>query len=134
MPIDYSIFKFSKGTPRVVAKHTKDVEHDKKLSKAYAAVNLRDGDICRVTGVKLTPGAKDDKHRREHHHLKGRRVRPEWVYRPERIILVSAYVHKLLQSSALQPGGCDARQPIKFAWNKRVVKKPMFRLREEVAA
>lgn len=122
MPIDWSLFRFGKGSPRVLVKRAKDTAHDRKLAKAYKAVNLREDNRCQVTGVNLTPGALDEKRRREHHHLKGRNVRPEWVYRSERIILVSKFIHDLLTANAIIPDGCDARKPIKFSWNRNIVR------------
>lgn len=136
MAIDYSLLKFRKQRPAVIEKAAKASEHERKLAKAYEAVNLREDNRCQVTGVELAPASSNERRRREHHHLKGRRVRPDWIYKPERIVLVSAYIHKLLESNALIPDGSDARKPIKFSWNYRIVKpgKEPIRLRPEVAA
>ena len=132
--IDYSGFSLSKGTPAVLERHDKRTEHEKKLAACYAKVDERDESICWVTGVTLTPFAENEKFRREHHHLKGRNVKPEWVYDQARVVTVSSAVHKLLQSHALEAFGTDARKPIYFAWNPNMVdiKRPPFRLRESV--
>lgn len=134
--MDYSWCSLPKVRPAALERHDKQTEHEKKLAAAYAKVDERDESICWVTGVKLAPTAQDDRARREHHHLKGRNVKPEWVYRPERIITVSRAVHSYLQSHALEAIGTDARRPIYFAWNPRMVdlKRPPFRLRESVKA
>ncbi len=136
MAIDTSALPYPKHTPAPVARHWRATANDAKLEHAYRAVELREDNHCQVTGVPLVPKSPNDKRRREHHHLTGRRVRPEWRHRPERILLVSADVHRLLESHALQPDGCDARKPIRFAWNRRIVPagKEPFRLRREVAA
>lgn len=134
--MDTSALPFAKPRPAVLERHDKENEHDRKLAKAYRAVEVREGNRCQVTGVELYARASNWKRQREHHHLKGRLVRPEWVYRPERILLVSQFVHRFLTSNALQPDGCNARKPIKFFWNYRIVKpghEPL-RLRREVAA
>lgn len=136
MSMDTSALLFPKHAPRVIETARKASEHDRKLAKAYAAVNVREDNRCQVTGVPLTPRTANERRLRDHHHLTGRRVAPEWTYRPERILLVSRLVHRLLESNALLPDGCDARKPIKFAWNRRLIKagrEPM-RLRPEVAA
>jgi len=54
--------------------------------------------------------------RREHHHLKGRNVRPEWVTRPERIILVCKEAHELITAGFIEVEGTDARKVVRFHW------------------
>lgn len=132
--IDYSLSALPKVRPAALERHDKQTEHDRKLAAAYLKVDDRDDSVCWVTGVKLKPGVRDDHFRREHHHLKGRNVMPEWVYRPERIITVSADVHKYLTCNALLPSAADARKPIYFEWNPRMVdpKRQPFRLRASV--
>lgn len=135
MAIDYSLFKYAKHTPSVVERHRKDVEADAKLEKAYAKVDARDGKMCAVTGLPLVPFASDESRCLEHHHLKGRRVRPEWVTDSRRIISVSKRVHRLLTANALKTDDTDARKTVRFYWNRRIVKpgKEPFRLRTQVA-
>ena len=132
MVIDTSGLRFPKGQPRVLSKHARLVQQQKKIARAYEIVNARDENRCRVTGVRLIVGSPNDKRRREHHHLSGRCVRPEWITRPRRIILVSAYVHRLLTASALIPDHLDADQPISWRWNRRIVRsgEEPFRLNE----
>lgn len=132
-------FKPPKGTGKL-QRHARRVENDQKLADAYAVVDGRDASICWVTGVYLVPGAVMPANRREHHHLKGRRVRPDWIYKPERIITVSALAHELIEGGFIDVEGHDARRPIFFHWNEEQLrlykmKKP-FRLvsRRTVAA
>lgn len=117
----YGAFFKDRSVPAVLAKSRKDSEHERKLAKAYAAVNEREADVCQVSGVKLSAASRDEKRRREHHHLKGRNVKPEWVYEPKRIVLVSAYIHKLLQGKVILVDGTDATKPPTFTWNRRLV-------------
>jgi hypothetical protein len=89
--IDYSVFAavggFPKGAPAKLAKHQKDTEHDRKLAAAYAKVDLREDNVCQVSGVKLEATSANPNRRREHHHLAGRNVKPEWKFEPKRILL-----------------------------------------------
>jgi hypothetical protein len=126
MAIDWSSIEAHGGIPkvrpRVLAKAEKESEHDRKLRVAYEKVNLREEDTCQVSGVKLFALSQNERTRRQHHHLKGRNVKPEWVYEPRRILLCSEYLHKLLQSKAILVDGTDATKPLVFAWNRRMVK------------
>lgn len=135
MAIDYSGFAFPKGTPSVLAKHQKAVSKEAALAKAYRVVDERERNVCQVTGVALTPGAKDWKHAREHHHLKGRRIQPSWVTDPKRIVLVSKYVHDLITRNVLLTDDTDATKPVRWYWNPRLVSpgKAPFKLRPSVA-
>lgn len=136
--IDYAAVAAAGGIPKVrpkgLVRHEKGVAKDAALAAAYRKVEIREDNRCRVTGVELLASCRSDKLRREHHHLVGRNVKPEWRHKAERIILVSAYVHGFLESSALLAHGTDARKPITFSWNKNLVQpgKAPFRLRPEV--
>jgi len=130
--VDTSGLKYPKGLPGIISRRVKAVEQERLLAAAYAAVNLRDQNRCAVTGVPLSPYAMQEKSRREHHHLVGRRIKPEWRTDPRRIILVSAYVHKLITANALITDQCDAIEPIIWRWNDKIVKtgEEPFRLNE----
>ncbi len=91
--------------PAVVVRHKRKAVKAKSLEDAYLIVEIREKDRCQATGVHLRAGAIDDRIRREHHHIKGRRVRPEWREKPERILLVSALVHGLITAGLLQVEG-----------------------------
>ncbi len=131
MAIDWSVLKFGKGEPLALSKHRKRAKADADLESAYRDVDARDDSVCWVTQVKTSAGAVDPKRRREHHHLAGRRVQPSWVTNPDHIITVSAFVHDLITRGALIVEGSDARKPIFFHWNRRIVKpgKEPFRLK-----
>lgn len=113
---------FPKPAPRALTKHAKRKEADQALREAYADVDARDAGYCWVTGRYTSPGAVDARQRREHHHLKGRNVKPEWVTDPRRIITVAADVHQLITCEAITVEGTDARKPMFFHWNPRIVK------------
>jgi hypothetical protein len=115
--------------------HRKAVQAETALEKAYRQVEKREDHRCQVTGVTLFPMHRSDRLRREHHHIVGRRVKPEWRADAKRIVLVSAAVHALLTSKALLAVGTDART-VRFKWNEHIVPagKAPFRLRAEVAA
>jgi hypothetical protein len=117
-----AFFKHKVVVPRVIEKSRKDAEHDRKLEKAYAAVNKRENNICQVSGAQLLPRTGNARQLREHHHLKGRNVKPEWVYAPIRIALVSKFIHDLLTSGALVTETTDARKPLNVRWNRSIVK------------
>ena len=109
-------FKPPKGSA-ALARRARKAEDARELADAYAVVDGRDQSICWVTGRFLSPGAVRPEDRREHHHLKGRNVRPDWVTKPERIITVSALAHQLLEGGFIDVEGTDARKPMMFHWN-----------------
>lgn len=88
------------------------------LEAAYEIVNRRDENKSRVSGCTLLASSPDPRQRREHHHLSGRRVAPQDRANPDRIILVSAFEHGLLESGALVHEGEDASQRIVFHWDR----------------
>ncbi len=93
-----------------------------RLQDAYAIVNVRDENESRVSGCHLIGASADNRQRREHHHLRGRNVRPDWKYDPRRIMLCSAFEHGLLESGAILVEGDDADQRLVFTWNRELVK------------
>jgi len=93
----------------------------RELAAAYAEVDARDASICWVTGVRLG-NSPDARYRREHHHLKGRRVRPEWVTVAKRIITVSAEAHDLITGGFIEVEGDDATRPIFFHWREDMMR------------
>lgn len=103
-------------TPVKVERHQRRKAKAEALVDAYAKVDKRDHGSCWVTGRVLSPSAVEPAHRREHHHLKGRRVEPSWVTKPERIITVSALAHDLITRGWIVVEGTDARKPIFFHW------------------
>jgi hypothetical protein len=115
-------FKHTSVTPRVLEKSRKESEHDRKLAKAYEAVNQREDNHCQVSGVKLQPKTANQRLLREHHHVKGRRVKPEWVYDPKRIVLCSKFIHDLFTGKVLLLESTDATKPLQLRWNRAIVK------------
>lgn len=122
-----------KPTPPVLLRHRRRVDSEARLAEAYTTVDLRDQSICWITGIFSTPGAVDPRKRREHHHLAGRRVKPEWKYDPDHIITVTGFVHDLLTAKALLLEGDDARKRIIPHWNRDIVAvgKEPFKLRSK---
>lgn len=118
---NFAGFAIPKGAPDVMIVESRRQRNERELAEAYEIVNARDKDICRATGVPLSPRVSDSRHRREHHHLQGRNVRPEWVRDPKRIILVSRKAHKLLTSNVLEIEGDDADGLLVFHWNRKRV-------------
>lgn len=112
-------------TPVSVQRHDRKKARKLALEEAYEAVNKRDGNVCWVTGRRLDPSAPNAADRREHHHLKGRRVRPEWREKPERIILVSALAHDLITKGWIAVEGDDARKPIFFHYTELAKSRPV---------
>lgn len=106
--------------PRVVTKARKQRAKERSLEDAYAAVDARDKNICWVTGRHVSPSAISASQRREHHHLKGRRVMPEWVNKAERIITVCAEAHQLITAGWVVVEGTDARKQLFFHWRADV--------------
>ena len=110
-----------KPLPAAITRRRKRLAHDRKLAAAYAEVDLRDGGIYWVTG-RYTRSSPDPRFRRDHHHLRGRRVRPEYIYKPERIITTCAEAHRLITGGYIDVEGDDARRPLFFHWNATMPK------------
>ena len=119
-----TMFK-SDETPGAVKRHQRRKDAAQALEDAYAEVDIRDAGVCWVTGRTTRSKAADARVRREHHHLKGRNVKPEWVDKPERIITVCAEAHDLITQGWIVAEGVDARREIRFHWAAHV--KPALR-------
>ncbi len=109
-------WKPAKGSARL-GRHERRQDDEKKLLDTYAEVDARDGSICWVTGRYTVPAAPDGRVRRSHHHLKGRNVRPDWVYKAKRIITVCQEAHDLIEGGFIDVQGTNANKPIFFHWN-----------------
>lgn len=110
-------WKPAKGSGRL-DRHERRKSDEQELLYAYGEVDARDQSICAVTGRFTKAGVPDARVRREHHHLKGRNVRPEWVTVPKRIITVCAEAHDLITGGFIEVEGIDATKPIFFHWNE----------------
>jgi hypothetical protein len=129
-------FLKGKDEPLVETRRRRRAADAQALRDAYADVDRRDAGYCWVTGQYSSPHCPDPRYRREHHHLKGRRVRPDWVFRPERIITVTKEVHDYITAGWIAVEGCDARKPLFFHWTELAKRKPFEltpRRRQETA-
>lgn len=132
-------FKPPKGSGRL-ERRARRATDETKLQKAYADADHRQGPFCTVTGVRFRFDSPDPRFTRHHHHLKGRRVRPDWKYKAERIIPVTHEVHDLIEGGFIDVEGDDARKPLFFHWNEEMLrlhkrKKPFaLKSRRTVAA
>lgn len=113
-----------KGAPLCVTRRERRAEDAKALREAYADVDAREGGYCQVTGRYTVAGAPDARVRREHHHIKGRRVRPDWIDKPERIVLVCAEAHRLITIGWIAVEGTDARRQLRFHWTDVATSHP----------
>lgn len=121
-----ALAKPPKGSSRL-ARRQRRADDEKRLRDAYAEVDRRHGPFCAVTGTRFKFDSPDPRLIRHHHHLKGRRVRPEWKYDPKRIIPVTAEVHDLIEGGFIDVEGDDATKPMFFHWNEGMMrgrKKP----------
>ena len=121
-----ALAKPAKGSGRL-ERRAKRADHEKRLRDAYAEVDGRHGPFCAVTGTRFKFDSPDPRLIRHHHHLKGRRVRPEWVYEAKRIIPVTAEVHAFIEGGFIDVEGTDATKPIFYHWNEEMMrgrKKP----------
>lgn len=110
-------WKPAKGSGRL-DRRARRADEDSRLQKAYDEVDGRHGPICAVTGMFFRFDSPDPRFIRHHHHLKGRRVRPDWKYDPKRIIPVTAEAHDLIEGGFIVVEGEDATQPMFFHWNE----------------
>ena len=114
-------WKPAKGSGRL-ARHERRSAERQALEDAYAEVDLRDQSICAVTGRFTKAKAPDARVRREHHHLKGRNVRPDWVYQARRIVTVCAEAHDLITGGFIEVEGTDATKPLFFHWREDMMR------------
>lgn len=113
--------KPAKGS-RLLERKARKAFDEAVLAEAYEIVNQRDGNICRVTGRFLQPGAVMAEVRREHHHLQPRSIAPERIADPKNIILVAAEVHALITGGFIEIEGKDATKPLFAHWNEKAMK------------
>jgi hypothetical protein len=112
---------FPKPAPLAVYRAQRRSQREAALGAAYASVDERDKGICRATGRTTRAGDVDARVRREHHHLAGRRVRPDWRHDPARIVTLCAEAHQLVEAYALLVEGDNADGRLVFHWNEDVV-------------
>ena len=113
---------YPKPLPGAITKGRKRATARAALDKAYEAVDLRDGPQSRITGRWTVSGAVDPRVRREHDHIKPRSTHPELIAEPSNIFVCTAEEHALIHAGALEIEGEDARKPLFFHWNRRLVK------------
>lgn len=111
---------------RAIEKATKRREAAAALDDAYADVDARDAGICWITGRYTQPGAVDPRVRREHHHLRGRNVMPEYLTDPARIVTLCAEAHSLVTLGLIVAEGDDARKTLRWHWNGVPLEKRPF--------
>lgn len=112
-------------TPVSVERYERKAKKQERLDAAYALVNKRDGHKCRCTGEPLAWPCPDAKHRREHHHLRGRNVAPERREDPQGICLVSAFVHKLITKGWIDVEGDNADGALRFHYTALAKSRPV---------
>lgn len=116
MGIDWTVFLYPKGS-RVEARQTRKAEKQTAEDRCRDAVWKREKNLDRATGKPLTRGAVNPDERGEVHHLKGRRVKPEWRTDPRHQVLLSATLHQLSEARGgklLQIVGTDAVKALTF--------------------
>ena len=79
-------------------------DEENALADCYRKVDARDGRRCRISGVRVSPGAVDPRVRGVHHHLRGRRFR-SLVAAPGNVVLVSQAIHEKIHAGLLRVSG-----------------------------
>jgi hypothetical protein len=97
-----TFFKHQMET-RIEAKDRRAKERQAEIDACYAAVDVRDLSICRVTGVHLTAGASDPHKRKERHHMVRRSRGGE--NETSNVITVSAAIHQLDHAGKIHLSG-----------------------------
>jgi hypothetical protein len=128
-----SLIRWEKGTthfksaltPGKVERHQRKADRAKALEEAYAVVDKRDGNRCRVSGVALVAGAPDPKVRREHHHLAKRSTNRSLRDSASNIALVSAFAHDLITRGWLVCEGTDANQALFWHYSEIATSHPL---------
>ena len=54
--------------------------------------------------------------------MKGRNVRPDWVYQARRIVTVCAEAHDLITGGFIEVEGTDATKPLFFHWREDMMR------------
>lgn len=102
MSIDYSLFQFAKGAPRVQTKAVEDRQARTAWQRVCDAVDDRDKRRCQVTGYRLTAGAVDAWQALERNHLEPRSRGKTRRYVVDNVLTVSRAVHQLIHAGALR--------------------------------
>lgn len=118
-----------KGKPGVVLREERRQSREGAADAFRAEVWRLDEGRDRATGKPVFRCSPDPDRHGEVAHLKGRRVRPEWLTDPKRAILLSRTNHKLHHAAGrggtlLEIIGTDARKPLTFIrrdWDGKVL-------------
>ncbi len=102
--IDYSIFQFSKGTPRIAERITKKRELEQTAQKARAAIKARDKGRCFFPGCKVAAS--------EAHHITPRSVRGKTVWRSDDLLSACAEHHRYFKAGLIRVEGNPDKGPV----------------------
>lgn len=114
-------WKPAKGSGRL-ARNERRAAEEQALADAYEQVNQRDGNVCRVTGRFVSPGAVMAEVRREHHHLVPRSLAPERIADPTNIILCCKEAHDYITGGFIEVEGKDATKAVFFHWREDMMR------------
>lgn len=67
-------------------------DDERALRECYAAVDRRDGKVCRVSGLTLAVDHPDARRRLCRHHMKPRSTAPSERHNPANVITISQFV------------------------------------------
>lgn len=107
MSIDYSGFKFHKGTPRAVSKLERQREAAKEERDCRAAVDARDQHRCFFPRCRTKATEK--------HHILSRSVRGQTIWRTDDILSACQEHHRWFKAALITVSGNPDKGPVQVA-------------------
>lgn len=104
MAIDYSLFTFSKGTPRVAVKIAKQRDAAKEERDCREAVDKRDGRRCFFPACRVVATEK--------HHILSRSVRGKTIWRTDDILSACQKHHRMFKAGLIKVEGNPDKGPV----------------------
>lgn len=129
MSIDYSQFRFAKGSPAVMLKKIKQRNEDREWDRVCREVDARDKRVCQVTGRPVVGGAVDAWLALERHHLEPRSRNRSRRFKTANVWTVCRAVHQLIHGGALRVFDKHGAPALTVeaidhvAWNRNIVAK-----------
>lgn len=81
-------------------RHQRRLDEEAALRACYAAVDARDGKVCRVSGLRLSVLADEPRKQLARHHMRPRSTAPSEATNPANVITVSKWIHDQIHVKA----------------------------------
>lgn len=84
--------KLKNGLTHREERQQRKADDETALRRCYAAVDRRDGKVCRVSGLPLSADAPDSRRRLCRHHMRPRSTAPCERHSPANVITISQWI------------------------------------------